>query len=94
LVFEKKEFIMDPILQLLFDNWPAVIIFIGGWIGVKCWIGNVIEGIGETYRVLKKAEADETINETEWADVGRAAGPFLIELRERARGLTFLKLKF
>jgi len=85
---------MDSILQLLTDNLLAIIIFIGGWIAVKHWIGKVIKSIGETYKVLEKAEADETVDEKEWANIGRAAGPFLIELRKRARGLTFLKFKF
>jgi len=85
---------MDLILQLLTDHYPAVIILIGGWIAAKCWIGKTIKSIGEAYKVLEKAEEDQIIRRDEYAAFGEAAMPGFVELRKRARGLTFLKMKF
>jgi len=85
---------VDLVLGLLTDNWVAILIVLGGWIAAKHWIGKIIKSIGEAYKILEKAEVDEEINREEFADFGEAAMPAFLELRARARGLTFLKMKF
>jgi len=85
---------MDLIIELLSNHYPAVIIFFGAWLGLKCWLGKVIKSIGEAFKVLEKAESDKVIDREEYADFGEAAMPAFLELRERTRGLTLLKWKF
>ena len=70
------------------------LVLVGGWISVKHWIGKVLNSVGKTYQTLDKAEADEVITRDEYADIGEAATPFLVELRQRARGLTPFKWRF